>query len=117
MRICHNQGHHTTWEQEKHQLKLRKPLQEVVDFDIADWMFPCESPPPFSALFSTDFGGLLRAADALAACSDAGTFRLMFNTSAGDCDLFSDTTKLCVKPAEAAAVAVLAGTSLRCMSL
>ena len=52
-------------DQEKHQLKLRKPLPAVVDFEIADWMFSCESPPASRALLQSDFGSVLRGADAL----------------------------------------------------
>lgn len=48
-------------DQEKHQLKLRKPLSEVVDFEMADWMFSCESLPTSRALLQSDFGGVLRA--------------------------------------------------------
>lgn len=29
--------------QEKHGLKIRDPLPELVDFEIGDWMFSCES--------------------------------------------------------------------------
>jgi hypothetical protein len=50
IRVCHNTANFAAWEQENHQTKLRKPLPEVVDFEIADWMFSCESLPPFRAL-------------------------------------------------------------------
>ena len=46
--MCRRQTNIAKWEQDKHQLKLRKPLSEVVDFEIADWMFSCEFPPAYA---------------------------------------------------------------------
>ena len=46
----HNLGHFgacvVPYTQEKHQLKLRKPLSEVSNFESADAMFSCKSRQP-----------------------------------------------------------------------
>jgi hypothetical protein len=64
--MCLTKVNLTVSEQEKHQLKLRKPLSEVVDFEIADWMFSCEFPPTFvSLLDSLHQPATVRLADTL----------------------------------------------------